>query len=83
MKVVAKFRLWEKAERAPSWTAPTTPDAPKPEQEPRIAMKFSAVKDAVFGPYTPSGSLEMTVIASVGEHFKLGQEYRLTFEPFE
>ncbi len=83
MKVIAKFRLWSKEERASTWTPSDRPDSPKPEQEPRVVLKFSAVKDDVFGPYTPSGNLDMTVIASVGEHFVLGQEYRLTFEPFE
>ena len=80
--VVAKFRLWEKAERAPTWRKDRA-DQLGPEQEPRVVLKFSAVKDEVFGPYTPDGQLSMTVVASVGEHFTLGQEYRLTFTPFE
>lgn len=78
MKVLAKFRLWEKSERAPS--ANYTKDYPA-DSDARITMKMSAVKDAVFGPYTPAGELSMTVIKSVGDSFELGKDYYLTFEP--
>ena len=80
--VLAKFRLWCKEERASTWRVdPARPDSPKPEQEPRVVLKFQAVQDEVFGPYTPSGTIEMTVVASVTEHFVLGKEYLLTFAP--
>lgn len=79
MKVLCKFRLWEKAERSPSWPK----GDPHEVSEPRVVLKLSAVKDEVFGPYTPAGELSMTVIKSVGDIFELGQEYLLTFEQAE
>ena len=76
MSMICKFRLWEKAERAPY-------DGAKPDTEARVICKFSAVKDEVFGPYTPAGSLEMTVVKSSGDTFVLGREYYLRFDPVE
>ncbi len=55
MKVLAKFRLWEKAERDRSGNK-------NPETVPNVHLKFAAVQDAIFGPYTPSGQIEMTVV---------------------
>jgi len=48
-----------------------------------VTLKFAAVKDAVFGPYTPSGNLEMAVVKSAGESLELGAEYLLTLVPAE
>lgn len=77
MRVVAKFKMWERSERERYQMAQGT----DPEADPNVKLKFSAVKDAIFGPYTPAGSLEMTVVKHVGDLFGIGQEYYLTFEP--
>ena len=79
MRVLAKFKLWEKSERERHRQKDMTDE--QFEAQANSSLKLSAVKDAVFGPFTPSGSLEMTVVKSVGDLFVLGQEYYLTFEP--
>ena len=75
MKVIAKFRLWEKAQRVQGALVDG-------KEQANCTLKFNAVKDDIFGPYTPSGDINMVVVQSVGEHFELGKEYLLTFEPF-
>jgi len=76
-RVLAKFRCWEKSERVA--TSAKVDGVEKPNAT--ASVKLSAVKDDIFGPYTPSGNLEMQVTPTVGAIFNIGQEYYLVFEP--
>ena len=76
-RVLCKFRCWEKSERVPSMAKVDGADRPNAT----MTVRLTAVKDEVFGPYTPSGNLDMQVTPSAGALFTLGEEYYLTFEP--
>lgn len=74
MTVVAKFQCTSKTEHAgEKQDSSGQPLATN-------TVDFTPVQDDVFGPWTPSGSLSMTIVGKAADAFKVGDKYLLTFE---
>lgn len=72
MPVVAKFEVYEKAERK-QWD---------PEHDAPVVVKMAPVKGEPFGKYTPAGSIEMTICnKAAADQFIVGKEYLVEFKP--